>query len=190
MLALSGRAALSQQTATPARAVVPTLGFSIGSLSIDPDRAANAQVGERAWGLQLDGGVTVNRFFVFGIDVGGQFLDDHAEFKQNTTGGMKKSNASVTYFSAITGVRSGALGPIVLGANVGASATIATRGIDNCVDCSLDKLKIPGGGFVEPMVLIAVRKFHVRLADRVYLGGDGMRSVMSLGAQISLQKKR
>lgn len=174
----------------PTRSVVPVLGFSIGSLAIDPDRAANAQVGERAWGIQLDGGVTVNRFFAFGIDVGGQFLDDHAQFRQNTTGGMKKSNASVTYFSATTGVRSGALGPVVLGANVGASATIATRGIDNCVDCNVDKLRIPGGGFVEPMMLIAVRKFHVRLADRVYFGGDGMRSVMSVGAQISLQKKR
>jgi hypothetical protein len=190
MFALSATAAQSQEAVAPARTVVPTLGFSVGSMSIDADRAVQAQVGERAWGLQLDGGVTVRRFFFFGADIGGQFLDDHAEFRQNTTGGMKKSNASVTYFSATTGVRTGQLGAFTLGVNAGASATIGTRSIDNCSDSQVDKLKIPGGGFVEPMVLIAVRNFQVRLTDRVYLGGDGMQSLMSVGAQFALQKRR
>ncbi|NUS98769.1 MAG: hypothetical protein HOQ11_15310, partial [Gemmatimonadaceae bacterium] len=46
-----------------------------------------------------------------------------------------------------------------------------------------DKLKIPGGGFVEPTLLLRVRKFMIRATDRVYLGGDGMRSVISAGMQ-------
>jgi hypothetical protein len=190
MLAASAQSVHAQTPVdATARTVVPFVGFSFGAASIASDRAALAQVGERSWGIQLDGGVTVKRYFTLGFDIGGQFLKDHAQFTQNTTGGEMKSTASVTYFSAITGARTPAFGPLALGLNVGASGTIATRSIENCTDCHVDKLTIPAGGFVEPVLLIAVRKFHVRVVDRIY-AGDGMQSVMSVGAQIALPKKK
>ncbi|NUO62617.1 MAG: hypothetical protein HOQ12_10585 [Gemmatimonadaceae bacterium] len=181
----SAAAAQAPQAAPKARNVVPTLGFSIGAASLDPDAAASSSVGDQAWGIQLDGGVVVKKRFLLGVDVGGQFLDDKAQFTQSTTGGDMKSSASVTYFSAMAGLRSGipASFPIGLAVNVGASATVGRRSIDNCVDCHTDKLKIPGGGFVEPTLLLRVRKFMIRATDRVYLGGDGMRSVISAGMQ-------
>ena len=190
-LALPAHALLAQATPAKVRNVVPTFGFSVGTLAIDPDAAATSSVGDRAWGLQFDGGVVVKKHFLFLADIGGQFLDDKAQFTQATTGGNKKSTSNVTYFSAATGFRTGipTSFPIGFAFNLGASATMTRRSIDNCVDCHVDKMSIPGGGFVEPMLLVRVRNFMVRGSDRVYLGAKGMQSVISLGMQFDLNKR-
>ena len=195
LLAIGARALPAQQVAPaaqPARQVAPVLGFSVGSLSIESASAARSQVGDRSYGLQLDGGVLVKRHLYFGIDIGGQFLDDSAQFTQNTTGGRMKSSASVTYLSAMAGARTGVAPvlPLALGLNVGASATISRRSIDNCTDCQVDKLDIPGGAFVEPSLLLGRRSLRLRVTDRVYLAGDGMRSVISVGGDWQPRKKR
>ena len=191
LLALPTRALLAQAATPTNRNVVPTVGFSVGTMAIDPDAAATSSVGDRAWGLQLDGGVVVHRHLVFQADIGGQFLDDQAQFTQATTGGNKKSSASVTYFSASTGFRTGipASFPLGFALNLGASATVSNRAIDNCSDCHVDKLKIPGGGFVEPVLLVRVHNFMLRGSDRVYLGATGMQSVISMGMQFDLNKR-
>ena len=148
-------------------------------------------MGDRSYGLQLDGGVLVKRHLYFGVDIGGQFLKDQAQFTQNTTGGQMKSSAVVTYLSAMAGARTGSLPvvPLALGVNVGASTTISRRSIDNCSNCQVDKLDIPGGAFVEPTLLLGRRNIRLRMSDRVYLAGDGMRSVISLGADLQLRKR-
>ena len=71
------------------RSIVPSFGFGIGAMSIDGTTAANSQVGDRAWGIHLDAGLTFKRFVFAGVELGGQFLDDKALFTQNTTGGEK-----------------------------------------------------------------------------------------------------
>jgi hypothetical protein len=195
LLAIGPRALTAQQVAPaapPARQVAPVLGFTVGSLSIESASAARSHVGGRSYGLQLDGGVLVKRHLYFGVDIGGQFLDDSAQFTQNTTGGKMKSSASVTYFSGIVGARTGILPvvPAALGLNVGASATLSRRSIDNCTDCQVDKLDIPGGAFVEPTLLLGRRDLRLRMSDRVYLTGDGMRSVVSLGGDWQPRKKQ
>lgn len=195
LLAIGASALPAQQVAPapqPARQVAPILGFSVGTLSIEPGSASRSQVGDRSYGLQLDGGVLVKRHLYFGVDVGGQFLDDSAQFTQNTTGGRMKSTASVTYFSGMAGLRTGTAPvlPLALGLNVGASATISRRSIDNCTDCQVDKLDIPGGAFVEPTLLLGRRSLRLRVTDRVYLAGDGMRNMISVGGDWQPQKKR
>ena len=177
--------------ALPAQQVTPVFGISGGSLSIESASASRSQVGDRSYGLQLDAGVLVKNHFYFGVDIGGQFLKDHAQFTQNTTGGEMKSSASVTYFSALAGARTGALPavPLAFGLNLGASATISRRSIDNCSDCQVDKLDIPGGAFVEPTLLLGRRNARLRASDRVYLTGDGMRSVISVGLDLQLRKR-
>jgi len=190
LLALPARAAFAQSVPAAPRNVVPTLGFSVGTLAIDPGTASTANVGERSYGLQFDGGIVVHKHLLFSADIGGQFLDDHAEFTQSTTGGNKKSSASVTYFSASTGFRTGipVAFPVGFALNLGGSATMTRRSIDNCTDCHVDKMKIPGGGFVEPMLLVRVKTFMLRASDRVYMG-NGMQNVISAGMQIDLQKR-
>lgn len=120
-------------------------------MATDSASAAASQVGDRSYGLELDAGMLVRRFFYLGIDAGGQFLDDNAQFTENTTGGRMKSTASVTYLSAVTGLRTGTMPvvPLALALNVGASKSIARRSIDKCSDCHLEKLTIAGGTFVE-----------------------------------------
>jgi len=204
MLALSSQSLLAQQAPTspvapppaqqqPAqRTTVPILGATISTMAVDPASAARSEVGERAYGLQLDAGALIHQHLYLGIDVGGQFLDDHADFTQNTTGGRKKSNASVTYFSAIAGLRTGmprAL-PVALALNVGGSLTVSRRSIDECVDCQVDKLDIPGGAFVEPALLIGRGTTRFRASDRIYGGGSGMRSVAAVGVELALGKRR
>ncbi|HEX5970496.1 MAG TPA: hypothetical protein VFY85_01135, partial [Gemmatimonadaceae bacterium] len=152
--------------------------------------ATASQVGERAYGLQLDAGVLMARHFYLGADIGGQFLRDKAQFTQNTTGGEMKSSASVTYFSALTGVRTllGAT-PLAVGVNGGYSLATTRRSIDKCIDCQVDKLDIPGGAFVEPVLLFGRGSTRLRASDRTYVGGDGMRSVISVGLELQSRRK-
>ena len=184
-----GAQVLPAQQASPKQWV---LGFSVGSMAIDPTTAAASQVGDRSWGMQFDGGVLLNRFFYLGADLGGQFLDDKAQFEQNTTGGEKESTANVTYFSAVAGLRSGmpAAVPVALGLNAGFSGSMSRRSIDQCVDCRVDKLKIPGGAFVEPTVLVGRRTAKFRLTGRYYVTGDGMRNVISAGVDWMPKRKQ
>jgi len=187
LLAIGARALPAQQP----RAWAPTFGFGVGSMSIESGTATRSQVGDQSWGMQLDAGVLVKRHLYLGMDLGGQFLDDKAQFQQNTTGGMMKSTAQLTYFSAITGVRTGTLRvvPLSLGVNVGASATVTRRSIDNCTDCQVDKLDIPGGAWVEPTLLFGPRSLRLRVSNRVYLAGDGMRNVLSVGGDFTSLKR-
>lgn len=180
-----------QLQAQQASRYTPVFGFNIGTLAIDPDAAAASQVGDRSFGMQFDGGVIINRWFFLGADFGGQFLDDKAQFEQNTTGGEKESTANVTYFSGVAGVRTGMprAVPVALALNVGMSGTMTRRSIDQCVDCRVDKLDIPGGAFVEPTLLIGRRKARFRASDRIYLDGKGMRSLISVGVDYQIQKK-
>jgi len=188
LLAIAAGALPAQQQS---RTFTPALGFSVGSMAIEPTTATGSEVGDRSWGLQLDAGVLVKRHLYLGVDLGSQFLDDKAQFQQNTTGGMKKSTAQLTYLSAMTGVRTGSLPvvPVALGVNVGASMTVTRRSIDDCSDCQTDKLKIPGGAWAEPTMLFGTRALKLRLTDRIYLGGDGMRSVISVGGEFTGLKK-
>ena len=177
--------------AQQAKRYTPVFGFNVGAMAIESGTAAASQVGDRSWGVQLDGGVLLNRFFYLGADFGGQFLDDKAQFEQNTTGGERESTANVTYLSAIAGVRTGTapVVPVALALNVGFSATMSRRSIDQCVDCRVDKLSIPGGGFVEPTLLVGRRNARLRVSDRVYMGGEGMQSIISVGVDYRYVRK-
>ena len=180
-----------QLQAQQAKRYTPVFGFNVGTMAIESGAAAASQVGDRSWGVQLDAGVVLDRFFYLGADFGGQVLDDKAQFEQNTTGGERESTANVTYLSAIAGLRTGTprVVPVALALNVGFSATMTRRSIDQCIDCRVDKLDIPGGGFVEPTVLLGRRNARLRVSDRVYLDGKGMQNIVSVGVDYRYVKK-
>ena len=179
------------KAAPAARRYVPVFGFNVGSMAIEPGAAARAEVGDRAYGLQFDAGVVVKRFLYLGADFGGQFLEDNAQFTENTTAGEKKSTANVTYLSAVAGFRTGSMPvvPLALQLNLGFTGTMTRRSIDQCVDCSVDKLDIPGGAFAEPVLVIGRQRARVRVSDRVYFAGDGMRNVVSVGVDYEMRKR-
>lgn len=96
----------------------------------------------------------------------------------------------MTYFSALTGVRT-ALGatPLAIGVNGGYSLATTRRSIDKCIDCQVDKLDIPGGAFVEPVLLFGRGPTRLRVGDWTDVGGDGMRSLISLGVELQSRRK-
>jgi hypothetical protein len=198
VLALAARSLQAQQpagTTNPppaAQASLATKPFSFGialtSMAIVPAAANGASVHNQTVGLQLDAGYLFKHLFYVGADIGPQMLSDHASFTQTTTGGDKSSTASVMYFSAMAGPRTPEFGLgrwqgsfTLLG---GVSATSGKRSIDNCVDCSSSTIKIPGGAFVQPTLLIGGDGARLRLAQRQYLTGDGIRYVSSLGVEL------
>jgi hypothetical protein len=188
LLALCTQPLSAQQTRTS----VPLLGLTAGTMSIDGGSAALSQVGDRSYGLQLDVGTVIRKHVYLGLDFGGQFLRDHASFTQNTTGGEKTSTASLAYVSAIAGLRSGMprAVPIALALNIGGSVTFGRRSIETCEDCHEEKLRIPGGAFLEPALIVGRGKTRFRASSRVYGGSSGMRNVTSVGMELGLAKGR
>ena len=67
------------------------------------------------------------------------------------------------------------------------SGTTSERRIDSCTDCYQEKMSIPGGTFVQPVLLFGAGRTRLRLADRVFLKGTGIRSVMSGGMELGAQ---
>jgi len=148
-------------------------------------------VGTQSWGAQLDFGGVFKRYLYVAADIGPQHLDDHAEFTENTTGGVLKSSADIVYFSAMAGPRTAplqlvpGLPAVAFGLYAGASATTGKRSIDNCSDCRADDIDIPGGAFVQPTLLLGrAGRARVRVSDRYFVTGEGMRSVISLGLEL------
>jgi hypothetical protein len=199
LLALGASApVLSAQTPAPAEPAPATpaarkpfaLGIVVNALSIDPGIAARQQVGSRAWGLQIDAGVTFARFLYAGVDIAPNGLSDHAGFTQSTTAGDKSSSAMLMYFSALAGARSPAvriipgLAATSFGLYGGASTTTGERSISECVDCTTEKIDVPGGSFVQPTILFGEGTTRVRVSDRYYVGGKGLRSIISLGVEL------
>jgi hypothetical protein len=166
------------------------LGMTGNAMSIDPTTAGAQLVGARSWGMQFDGGLLVKRHLYLGLDFGPQFLSDHASFTQNTTAGTKSSGAMLVYFSAVAGPRTGpfrlvpGIAPVALGLYGGVSTTVAERSIDNCLDCRQDKMSIPGGTFVQPTILLGDGPTRFRISDRAFVGGTGIRSVLSAGMEL------
>ena len=166
------------------------LGMTLNSMSIDATTAASQQVRPQSWGMQFDFGVLVKRHVFVGIDFGPQLLSDLATFTQNTTGGEMKSSAALTYFSAMAGARTRpfrlapGIGSVAFGLYSGASVTKSIRSIDNCSDCRTDKLVVPGGAFVQPTLVFGQGRARLRVSDRYFVSGDGIRSVVSAGMEL------
>ena len=191
VLATASAQALQGQDSIPTRKPF-VFGMTANAMSIDPTTAGTELVGRRSWGMQLDAGLLLRHLYV-GFDIGPQFLSDKASFTQNTTGGEMTSTATLVYFSAMAGPRTPALqlisgmAPVALGLYGGMSTTVAERSIDNCVDCRTDKMDIPGGSFVEPVLLFGAGRARLRMSDRVFVGGKGITSVMSVGMELGAQ---
>jgi hypothetical protein len=168
------------------------VGMTANAMSIDPTTAGTQFVGRRSWGMQFDGGLLWKHLYL-GFDLGPQFLSDKASFTQNTTGGEMKSTATLVYFSAMAGPRTPAfqlvpgMAPLALGVYGGVSKTTTDRSIENCSNCYSEKIDIPGGTFVQPVLLYGAGRARLRLSDRLFVGGKGITAVMSAGMELGAQ---
>jgi hypothetical protein len=191
-LAITGGEALHAQDSIPARKPF-VFGITANAMSIDQATAGTQYVGQRSWGMQIDAGLLVKHHLYLGVDFGPQMLSDRASFTQSTTVGDLESSATLVYFSALAGPRTGAfqlipgMPPVALALYGGVSTTKTERSIDKCVDCYSEKMDIPGGSFVQPTLMFGAGRARLRLSDRVFVGGKGIRSVMSVGAELGAQ---
>jgi hypothetical protein len=182
---------LGAQDSIPARKPF-VVGLTVNAMSIDAVTAGDQLVGGRSFGMQFDGGLVVKHMYL-GVDFGPQFLSDKASFTQNTTGGEMSSTAMLVYFSALAGPRTPSMqlipgmAPVAFGLYGGVSTTVSERSIDNCTDCRKESMDIPGGTFVQPVLLMGAGRARLRLSDRVFVGGKGIRSVMSVGVELGAQ---
>jgi hypothetical protein len=188
LVVTTGTLLSAQDTTTTRKPFV--FGMTGNAMSIDATTAGTQLVGTRSWGMQFDGGLLLKRYFYLGLDFGPQFLSDKATFTQTTTGGTKSSGAMLVYFSAVAGPRTRpfqlvpGVAPIALGLYGGVSATAAERSIDNCLDCRMDKMTIPGGAFVQPTMVFGDGVTRVRISDRAFVNGTGIQSVISAGMEL------
>ncbi|HET7449995.1 MAG TPA: hypothetical protein VFJ78_05310 [Gaiellaceae bacterium] len=189
LLSLAALAA-SDLSAQQARKMPISIGLALNSVSIDRATADLMAVHDRAFGGSLDLGFTAKRYLFLAADFGYAGLSDHASFTQSTTGGDKKSSAGLVTFSALAGPRTPAmgLGPVLprmsLSLLGGFTKTVGERSIDNCLDCQMDHLDIPGGAFVQPTVSFGSANTRLRLSHRQYLKGDGVRYLVSAGVEV------
>jgi hypothetical protein len=79
------------------------------------------------------------------------------------------------------------MAPIALGVYGGVSKTVTERSIENCSNCYSEKIDIPGGTFVQPVLLYGAGRARLRLSDRFFVGGKGITSVMSAGMELGAQ---
>lgn len=166
------------------------LGMTASHMSIDPTAAASQNVGARSWGMQFDGGYTFGRHFVVAADFAPHVLSDKAGFTQTTTAGDMSSSAMLLYFSAMAGARTTpfriipGLAASTLGVYGGASMTKGERSIGKCVDCNSETISIDGGTFVQPTITFGEGRTRLRVSDRYFVGGNGIRSVISAGVEL------
>jgi hypothetical protein len=183
--------ASSAPDATVAPATKPfVFGMTANAMSINSAVATQQMVKPTSFGMQIDLGVTFARFLFAGIDLGPQMLRDQGSFTQTTTAGDMNSSADLLYYSAMAGVRSPSVRmlPFIpatsFGLYGGGSGTKGKRSIDKCVDCYSEDITIAGGSFVQPTLVFGEGKARMRVSDRYFTGGKGIRSVYSLGLEL------
>ena len=148
----------------------------VGNLNID-SKVADAQgIDTSAWVI----GAAAEHYssnssltFVIGLDLIG--YDDNAGFRQNTTGGRKKSNASggLGYVEFGPKVNFGQSDDNYFVAHAGLSAMFSSeRSIDYCSDCYSESIDVNGGFYGVLGVGHTFNNFDLGLQFQQYFSGD------------------
>jgi hypothetical protein len=173
-----------------------TWGFvgSLDGLTSQYEHGGGASgVGSRGWGLAFNVAATAGGILMGGADIGFAGVGDDSSFTNSTTGGTRESSTSTFFASAYAGLKT----PIfalnaartrraVLGATVGYSSWSGKRSISSCVNCDEEDVRIRGGTYVEPFVVIGGSNPDVltglRLGYRAYVSSDAtVRNVIFVG---------
>jgi hypothetical protein len=148
----------------------------LGSMNIDSKVAEAQGINSSAWVF----GAAAERYssdsiltFVIGLDL--ISYDDYAEFRQNTTGGRKKSNASggLGYIEFGPKVDFGKNNDNYFVAHAGLSAMFSSsRSIDYCSDCYSESIDVNGGFYGVLGVGHTFNNFDLGLQFQQYFSGD------------------
>lgn len=174
----------------------PRFGLELITSGVDPAQAENAGVGERAWGVQFSGGVTLLRVINLNADAGGMGLSDNAQFSQPTTEGDKSSSVTAGFGTLSLGLQTPSLrleagkpGTLSVGVNAGHTWLSANRSISRCADCHSEDVEISAGSFWEPGVRLDFDSWGISARYRTYGGDSGLRNALMIGYYSGLRGK-
>lgn len=179
-------------TARPATAQQAPLelwgGFDVFTASLTVDAAETQGTADRMWGGQFSFGVTGMRVLSVGADLGFVGIRDHRSFTEPTTGGDKTSTVGGVMGSLLAGLYTPplALAPngaadVRVGVNVGYTLIGADRSINECIDCTIERVRIHAGGFWEPGVQIYHGRGGLSARYRRYASGSDVRDALMIG---------
>lgn len=182
LLAIGGRAAAQQA------GLELWGGLDAFTASLTTDAAETQGTAGRMWGGQFSFGATSMRIVSVGADLGFVGLRDHRSFTEPTTGGDKTSTVGGVMGSLLAGLHtpSLALAPnhaadLQVGVNVGYTLIGADRSINECIDCTIESVRIRAGGFWEPGVQLFHGKGGISVRYRRYGGGSDVRDALMIG---------
>lgn len=163
-------------------------GLDVFTASLTTDAAEAQGTAGRMWGGQFSFGATSMRVLSVGADLGFVGLRDHRSFTEPTTGGDRTSTVGGVMGSLLGGLRTPplALAPngetdLQAGVNVGYTLIGADRSINECVDCTIESVRIHAGGFWEPSVQLFHGKGGISVRYRRYAGGSDIRDALMIG---------
>ena len=190
LLLLGHQAAAAQQ----ALRLQPSVGLELITGSLEDGTAESQGTGSRAWGMQLNMGVTALSVLSVSADLGIADLADNNAFTENTTEGERTSSVSAFLGSLAVGLRTPPLSlsdepsaTLSAGVNVGHTWMSAERSIVQCVDCTEQDLEINAGNFLEPGLYVAPsRRWGLSARYRVYAGESDLRNAIMIGVNGAL----
>jgi hypothetical protein len=182
LLATSGRAAAQQS------GLELWGGLDVFTASLTTDAAETQGTAGRMWGGQFSFGATGMRVLSVGADLGFVGIRDHREFTEPTTGGDKTSTVGGVMGSLLAGLHTPplALAPngaadLQIGVNVGYTLIGADRSINECIDCTIESVRIRAGGFWEPGIQLFHGKGGISARYRRYGSGSDVRDALMIG---------
>jgi hypothetical protein len=170
-------------------------GFELFTGSLDAAAAETQGTADRMWGGQLNLGITAYRVLSLGVDAGFVGIRDRRSFTENTTGGDMESTVGGVLGSLVTGLGTPALAlapdraaDLRLGVNVGYTLVGADRSITRCLDCSLERVRIHAGEFVEPTLQLFHGNGGLSARYRLYRAGADVRNALMIGYTVRAGK--
>jgi hypothetical protein len=146
----------------------------------DPNTSASEGIRSEGFGFSLGFSLLFFKYFLFGIEYGGDIPVDKQKFTNLTTMGEFESGIYIHQFSLYTGLKSPGVAlsensesQIFGNLNVGKMwAFWEGRSIGNCGDCDEEDIDISGGMFVEPEIYYAYSSFGIGLGYRYFFNSD------------------
>ena len=163
-------------------------GLDVFTASLTVDAAEAQGTADRMWGGQFSFGAIGGRVLGVGADMGFVGLRDHRSFSEPTTGGDKTSTVGGVMGSLLAGLYTpplalapGGAADVRVGVNVGYTLIGADRSINECLDCTIESVRIHAGRFWEPGIQVFHGKGGISARYRRYGSGSDVRDALMIG---------
>ncbi len=146
----------------------------------DLSTAKSEGIRSEGFGFSLGFSGLFFKYFLVGLEYGGDIPVDKSKFTNQTTLGELESGIYIHQFSMVTGLKSPGLalsennesqlfGTLLIGKMW---AFLEGRSIGNCLSCDEEDIDINGGAFIEPEIYYASSSVGIGLGYRYFFNSD------------------